>query len=612
MKYLNDTGAQYNITEAKQRLAALSQSISALAGVAGDLANELDGLEADLGTAAFTNSTDYAAASHNQPSSTITAMTGYSKPQATSAITASDTLNEAIGKLEKGLDGAGTPNDGVLTIQQNGTTIGTFSANQVGNTTVNIEAAPAPYIISNAVNSDDGTSVVLNGLDVDITDTINYSNLFAGETYTLKTKVYNTVTQTYLNITKNGTSSTEITSTITPSTNSGSYINSFSIDDLFNNVIDNTILNIVEQLYYNNEIISTYSSSITVDASLTSWGLLQQKVRANKMNNISIGDQFTCSYGNSTLTWDVIGKNQDTPNDSALSNSLTLRLHNQLSEYMVFDAPEAFYYCSSQLNAGTYNVYVPYYSTYYNFTLTKPVPAGGHLCFTYTNTYVVTTYRNPTSTTPIETVGRRSGSSGTYLGTITNGGTPTSGDLNSWSSALYGNSIWEQSAIRQWLNSDKPAGEWWTPQNKWDRPPSYASTKNGFLYDLDPELVEVFGKTSKATRLRNSTNYGYITNDTVFLLSQTEVYGGNVSSNYPEGRVYSFYFNGSSLSSPSTNSDSNRITYRNGTANAYWLRTQGTSGDAYSNVRTVAFNGSIIESYIAKDTCGIIVACNII
>ena len=61
----------------------------------------------DLGTAAFTNSTDYAAASHNQPSSTITSMTGYSKPQSTSAIAATDTLNEAIGKLEKGLDGAG-------------------------------------------------------------------------------------------------------------------------------------------------------------------------------------------------------------------------------------------------------------------------------------------------------------------------------------------------------------------------------------------------------------------------------------------------------------------------------------------------------------------------
>lgn len=41
---------------------------------------------------------------HNQPSSTITAMTGYSKPSSTSAITASDTLNSAIGKLEKGYD----------------------------------------------------------------------------------------------------------------------------------------------------------------------------------------------------------------------------------------------------------------------------------------------------------------------------------------------------------------------------------------------------------------------------------------------------------------------------------------------------------------------------
>lgn len=568
----------------------------------------------DLGTAAFTNSTDYAAASHNQPSSTINAMTGYSKPQATSAITASDTLNEAIGKLEKAVDGAGTPNDGVLTIQQNGTTLGTFSANQAENTTVNIEAAPAPYIISNAVNSDDGTSVVLNGLDVGITDTVNYSNLFAGETYTLKTKVYNTVTQTYLSITKNGTSSTEITSTITPSTNSGSYINSFSIDNLFNNVTDNTILNIVEQLYYNNEIISTHSSSITVDASLTSWGLLQQKVRANKMSNISIGDQFTCSYGNSTLTWDVIGKNQDTPSNSALSNSLTLRLHNQLSEDMVFDAAEAFYYCSSQLNAGTYYVYVPYFSTYYNFTLKKPVPVGGQICFEYTYTYVVTTYSSATSTTPIETVGRSSGSSGTYLGTVASGGgTPKSGDLNTYSNAVNGNSIWELSAIRQWLNSDKPAGEWWVPQNKWDRPPSYASTKNGFLYDLDPELVEVLGKTAKATVLRNSTDFGYITNDTVFLLSLTEVYGGNANSNYPEGQVYSFYLNGSSLPSPSTNVDSNRITYRNGTASEYSLRTQGTSGDAYSRIKTVASNGFIRETYEANNTYyGIIAVCNII
>lgn len=42
---------------------------------------------------------------HNQASNTITAMTGYSKPGATSAIVSSDTLNSAVGKLEKSLDG---------------------------------------------------------------------------------------------------------------------------------------------------------------------------------------------------------------------------------------------------------------------------------------------------------------------------------------------------------------------------------------------------------------------------------------------------------------------------------------------------------------------------
>lgn len=42
---------------------------------------------------------------HNQASNTINAMTGYSKPSSTSAIADGDSLNSAIGKLEKALDG---------------------------------------------------------------------------------------------------------------------------------------------------------------------------------------------------------------------------------------------------------------------------------------------------------------------------------------------------------------------------------------------------------------------------------------------------------------------------------------------------------------------------
>lgn len=47
----------------------------------------------------------FAPTSHNHPSSEINLMTGYSKPNATSNIATTDTLNEAIGKLEKALDG---------------------------------------------------------------------------------------------------------------------------------------------------------------------------------------------------------------------------------------------------------------------------------------------------------------------------------------------------------------------------------------------------------------------------------------------------------------------------------------------------------------------------
>ena len=49
---------------------------------------------------------------HNQASNTINVMTGYSKPSATSAIAATDTLNTAIGKLEKALDGKAASSHG--------------------------------------------------------------------------------------------------------------------------------------------------------------------------------------------------------------------------------------------------------------------------------------------------------------------------------------------------------------------------------------------------------------------------------------------------------------------------------------------------------------------
>ena len=51
-----------------------------------------------------------AATNHNQASNSINAMTGYTKPATTGAIAATDSLNTAIGKLEKGLESKANSN----------------------------------------------------------------------------------------------------------------------------------------------------------------------------------------------------------------------------------------------------------------------------------------------------------------------------------------------------------------------------------------------------------------------------------------------------------------------------------------------------------------------
>jgi len=328
---------------------------------------------------------------------------------------------------------------------------------------------------------------------------------------------------------------------------------------------------------------------------VSAWDELQQKVRANDMGDISIGDQYTCSQGSGELTWDVIGKDIDTPANPNLSHALTLRVHNLLPDDLVFDAPEAFYACqTSALNAGTY--YYMTGSAKYKFTLTQSVPVGGQLVCTDNST--LSSYVSGSSTTPIETVSVTSGSSGTNLGTLVNDTRSRSGNLNTDHRRKYGSGDWKESAIRQWLNSDKPAGQWWEPQNPWDRPPAYAETMNGFMYDLDPEFLGAIGKTQVTTKYFDTStgaiNGTYTTEDYFFLMSQSQV-----SSDYSgEGTKYTPYSN-----------DASRIMYRNGSASNYWLRSHYSS-NSY-RVYTVHSAGSMYYNY-AYNSVGVAPACNII
>ena len=66
----------------------------------------------------------------------------------------------------------------------------------------------------------------------------------------------------------------------------------------------------------------------------------------------------------------------------------------------------------------------------------------------------------------------------------------------------YGYNRWSQSAIRQYLNSAKAAGQWWEPQHKWDRPPAELASKPGFLSGYSDDFLNAI----KPVRVRTALN----------------------------------------------------------------------------------------------------------
>lgn len=184
---------------------------------------------------------------------------------------------------------------------------------------------------------------------------------------------------------------------------------------------------------------------------------------------------------------------------------------------------------------------------------------------------------------------------------------PTNPDSNRNS---YGSNNWLESGIRQWLNSDGNAGTWWEAKTEYDVKPSYASSTAGFLKGLDAEFLSTVGEVSKITARYTGTDGGDSDTSTekFFLLSMTEVYGG-LNNNIAEGVAYPYYADNSVLSSAGGGADANRIKYRNGAAQHWWLRSPYAWGSY--RARYVSTTGDVRYGY-ARNSYGVAPACCII
>lgn len=331
-----------------------------------------------------------------------------------------------------------------------------------------------------------------------------------------------------------------------------------------------------------------------------------------------VGDEIVVHETASTLVWDVLGIDCDTPADSQFTHSITLGLHDCLAG-LQFDAREALFYCPDGLAAGTYNFKVTQHSWVssdvnktFQFTLTQAVPAGGQIVLQVSYNVTIAgstlkTYASASATTEIETATITEGTGGTSLGDVNNA---INGNTNSLQRGLLGNNRYSVSAMRQYLNSSAAAGSVWTPKHNFDRAPSWATSTAGFLNGMDEDFLSVIGEVTKVTALNTVSDGGgsETTTEKFFLLSRSEVYGGNEVTG-GEGAAYPYYANYSDLAAPGTGNDTNRIKYRNGSAQYWWLRSP-YAGSAY-NVRIVGTSGNVSNN-TADNTGGVAPACCII
>lgn len=345
---------------------------------------------------------------------------------------------------------------------------------------------------------------------------------------------------------------------------------------------------------------------------INDWDDIAEIVKAGAGNRyFPVGTQLTTDRSSGDpYVWDVVhnGTVVD-PNTGNTKPAMYLLLHNVIYGRQ-FDAGEALYYVDettwpSGLAAGTYHfVSSGHSNANIQFTTTILVPAGGQITFSFNETITsckVNTYGTLGGTTALESdIACLEGSDGTLLGT-TDG---NSLNMNINARIRYGSNNYQESAIRQWLNSNSDANGWWLPTNKFDRPCSYANV-DGFMKGLDAKFLAAVGETNIPCKTNNTfelpgwtLNTAYTVQDKFFLASRDEL--GFGTEGVAEGSVWALY-------DGATNAD--RIKYDISAASTarYWWMRSPDPGSAI-DVRRVYTVGSL--NYLhANNGIGAVPAC---
>ena len=273
------------------------------------------------------------------------------------------------------------------------------------------------------------------------------------------------------------------------------------------------------------------------------WVELVSLIRSGKASQfLGYGDQIEedwidvddgITYSNA---WDI-AKFESVETRDGTINGMFLKQHWATLKPIQFSHNRAFYACRDGLTAGTYHITLgadwgtnAKKDKSYQFTITNDVPEGGKLAGFYSmpdvapQNWKVYVYAENGIDILENAITVTEGTDGTSLGTLNLN--TRNGNLNSMQETAYGNNDWELSAYRQYLNSRKGKGEWWTAQDELDIAPDQLSTVSGFLCGISDELYNAM-QTVKVKTWKNNPTHGGVesyTYDKVFLPSKEELY----------------------------------------------------------------------------------------
>lgn len=305
-------------------------------------------------------------------------------------------------------------------------------------------------------------------------------------------------------------------------------------------VTDETAQKIVEKLHTQNLLLDVIAGTrLERTENLDEIARIVRSGHAKEV--FDIGDQIIVPWTDQEtgktydMVWDVVHIADEVElEDGEKVPGMYIQAHYAHPFGVQFSQFQAINYFEEGLAAGTYYVTVGAKwgkvdaGTKINFTLTQPVPAGGQIAGlrqlpdVETNTLKISTYATPTAANPIETVSVSVGQAGTSLGELL----PANDGALNLHRVAYGNNRYRDSAIRQYLNSAAAIGDWWNPQNNYDRPPDHLAQKAGFLSGFNQDFLDIIRPT-KVQVAANTVSDGGATDvmyDKFFLPSLEQMY----------------------------------------------------------------------------------------